>query len=304
MLVELPRGVFIEFELKIRHNHDSEFSRTVFMVGVAAHPGGPALPIDPGPTDPGPGVPPGGGGTPGGEAPGGAGGGGGTSSSGRADDLPYIPDPLPIDETPITEPVVVGLDLTRTAGYIFGYPGGTFGPQNNITRYEVAVIFHRLMEESDRQRFAQNPILLSDVSDGQWFSEAVGVLMAAGVLTGYPDGTFRGQNPITRAEFVTVASRFWGLNLDGSMSFSDVSAGHWAYNFILSAYNNGWVAGYPDGTFGINRNITRAEAVTIVNRMLRWEAGMLTDNVQLTFSDLTGDEWYYDAVMLAANGVR
>jgi len=305
MLIELPRGVYIEFELKIRHNHGSDFSRTLFRVGSTVHPGGPTGPTNPGG---GGGVPGGGGGAPGGGggAPegGGAGGGGGTPSGYRPDVLPDISTPQTAAEPPTTEPVAVSLDMTRTAGYISGYPGGTFEPQNSITRYEVAAIFYRLMSESDRQRFAQNPRFLSDVPDGEWFTEAVGVLLAAGVLTGYPDGTFRGHNPITRAEFVTVASRFWGLNLDGSMSFSDVPAGHWAYNFILSAYNNGWVTGYPDGTFGTNRNITRAEAVTIVNRMLGWEAEMLTDNIQLEFSDLTGDEWYYSAVMLAANGVR
>jgi len=297
MLLALPPGMFIEFELKIRHNHDSAFSRTLFMVGSTVHPGGPTAPIDPGnpvdPTDPG-------GGTPGGGGAGGV----GIFSNRNPDSLPDSADPLPTNESLVTESTTVVLDRTRTDGYILGYPDGTFKPQNSITRYEAAVIFYRLMSESDRQRFAENPQLLSDVPDGQWFTRAVGVLLAAEVLTGYPDGTFRGDNPITRAEFVTMVSRFWGLNAEGEMSFSDVSAGHWAYHFILSAYSSGWVYGYPDGTFGIDRNITRAETVTMVNRMLEWESGMLTDNIQREFSDVSGDEWYYDAVMLAANGIR
>jgi len=304
MFMQLPEDIFIEFELKIRHNHGSEFSRTLFMVGSTVPPGGPPDPTDP--ASPGGG----GGGNQGGSG-GGAGGGVepgiGVTGGGDGDSTDALPDTIVLpqaDEVPRDTSTTLGLDRSRTTGYISGYPDGTFRPQNSITRYEVAVIFYNLMYESDRQRFARNPQLLSDVPEGQWFSEAVGVLVAADVLTGYPDGTFRGQNPITRAEFVTVASKFWGLNLNGSMTFSDVSPNHWAYNFILSAYNNNWVSGYPDGTFGVNRNITRAEAVTVVNRMLEWEAGMLTDNIQREFSDLSGDEWFYDAVMLAANGIR
>ena len=180
MLLALPRGVFIEFELKIRYNYGSEFSRTLFHVGSTVHPGGPTMPPD-GPIDPGDPISPTG---PDGEAPGESGGGGAGFGGGTWDGRrPDVSDPLPAEEPPITEPITMVLDRTRTDGYIFGYPDGTFRPQNSITRYEAAVIFYRLMDESDRQGFAENSRLLRDVPDGQWFTDAVGVLLAARVLT-------------------------------------------------------------------------------------------------------------------------
>ena len=159
------------------------------------------------------------------------------------------------------------------------------------------------MPEADKQYYKENPKLLRDVSDGQWYSDAVACLVAAGVITGYEDGTFRGANEITRAEFVTIASRFEELDLSGDMPFSDVPAGHWAYDFVLSAYNYGWTSGYPDGTFGPNRNINRAEAVTFINNMMGWSGLTPPEGADVKFTDLTGDEWYYSQVVLSALGI-
>jgi hypothetical protein len=88
--------------------------------------------------------------------------------------------------------------------------------------------------------------------------------------------------------------------VSGNLPFSDVEEKHWAYDFILSAYNNGWISGYPDGSFGLNRMIQRAEAFTIANRLLGWKTHSTRDEKRPT--DLTGDEWYFQEVMLAVNG--
>lgn len=200
-------------------------------------------------------------------------------------------------------PTVPRLDKDRIEAYISGYPDGTFRAGNGITRYEAAMIFYALMPEADREYYKANAKLPDDAAAGQWYSEAVAGLVAAGVIAGYEDGSYKGGNEITRAEFVTIASKFGELNLTGGMPFSDVPDGHWAYDFIKSAYNDGWISGYPDGTFGIDRKITRAEAVTVVNKMMGWGDKTPPQNIKIHFADLKGDEWYFIQVTLAANGI-
>lgn len=203
---------------------------------------------------------------------------------------------------PVSQKPIPVLDSSGSTGYIQGYPDNTVRPDNNITRYEVASMFYKLVTNEDKAEYAGAVSVFSDVADDQWFSEAVGFLTAAGVLNGYEDGTFRGDNPITRAEFVKIVTKFGEMNPEGDMPFSDVPDDHWAYNYILSAYNNGWIQGYPDGTFGVDNFIIRAEAITIVNNLLGWDAA--SADVELSpFTDLTGEEWYYNDILLAANGL-
>ena len=148
-----------------------------------------------------------------------------------------------------------------------------------------------------------------DAQDGQWYSRAVGYLSAAGIISGYEDGEFKGDAPITRAEFVTVASKFGNAEASEINPYNDISPDHWAYDYIMTAYMNGWVSGYPDGSFGPDDNITRAEAFAIINRMLGWsaDAAQAYDEAlasESPFTDLRPDEWFFYDVLLAYIGKR
>ena len=155
-----------------------------------------------------------------------------------------------------------------TISYVSGYTDNSVKPRGNITRYETAVMFYNLVLDENKEAFEGVTIEFSDVEEGKWYSDAVELLSAAGILMGYEDGTFRGDATISRAEFATITSRFTGLLLDGELPFSDVPDGHWAYDYILTAYNNDWITGYTDGTFGPGKMIIRAEAFAITNRIL------------------------------------
>ena len=251
---------------------------------------------------------------PGGTTDGGGGGGGGSST------ILATPTPEP---TPGEEPgegeteggddgadgagtaVITGAPLIQLdaggEGYISGYPDNTVRADANVTRYEVATIFYRLAVDDAKESFAAEAGKFSDVAAGEWYTNAVGYLAAKGIILGYPDGTFKGDNAITRAEFVTIASKFSDLSPGSGIPFSDVAGDYWAYDYIATAYNNGWINGYPDGTFGPERNITRAETMVIVNNMLGWDADSVED-VETQFTDLAGDEWYYNQVLLAVFG--
>ena len=147
---------------------------------------------------------------------------------------------------------------------MFGYPAETFRADNAITRAEVAAILYRLQDTSGVNRSAQSSF--TDIASDAWYAEYVNVLASLGMVTGYPDGTFMPNQFITRAEFTTILVRFTGASDVSSVNmFNDLSTQHWAYTFIIQALANGWIAGYPDGTFRADDNITRAEAATIVN---------------------------------------
>jgi hypothetical protein len=107
---------------------------------------------------------------------------------------------------------------------------------------------------------------------------------------------------ITRAEFAAIASKFVEPDTSAALAFSDVSSSHWAYGAIQSAFSQGWISGYNDGTFKPDANITRAEAVIVLNRMLGWDASTAVAGSSKAFSDLQGNEWFYKDVIFAANG--
>lgn len=193
------------------------------------------------------------------------------------------------------------LDKSGLKGYISGYPDNTVRAANNITRYEAAVIFYNLIFNADKASYVNEATKFSDVEADKWYSAAVGYLVAAEILSGYPDGTFRGNNQITRAEFTTIATKFYESAPTDTISFLDVAESHWAYGFIRSAYSMGLIQGYPDGTFGPELSITRAEAFVIVNKLLGWDASSVAGG-KADFTDLTGSEWYYNDIILAVNG--
>jgi uncharacterized repeat protein (TIGR02543 family) len=185
--------------------------------------------------------------------------------------------------------------------YISGYPDGSVRPDNNITRSEAAAIFFRLIEADDKE--APLTASFSDVPIYGWYYQAVAYLQKHDVISGYPDGTFRPENPITRAEFAAIASRFDDLEINVPNVFNDVPAGHWAVGLINSAAAKGWVGGFPDGTFRPDEYITRAQAATLVNKMLnrRIQLQDIPEGV-FKYNDITPSHWGYCAIMEASVG--
>ncbi len=187
--------------------------------------------------------------------------------------------------------------------YIVGYPDGTVQPQGNITRAEVATIFFRMLTDDSRNEFWSQTNSYSDVSEGQWFNNAISTLANAGILSGYPDGTFRPNAPITRAEFTKIAASFFErVEYTIDNPFNDVDDDDWFYKFVMAAYEGGLITGYPEGDFRPNANISRAESVTIVNRTL--ERAPDADHFlkdMIVWPDNAENAWYYEAVQEATN---
>ena len=197
----------------------------------------------------------------------------------------------------------LGLNTTDHFAYIVGYGNGEVRPQNNITRAEVATIFFRLLTDDVRDENLTKTNRYSDVAATSWYNTAVSTLSSMGIITGYPDGTFRPNAAITRAEFAAIAARFDHDGDKTAAKFSDI-ANHWAKDEISIAYNNGWITGYPDGTFGPQRDITRAETMTLVNRVLNRQPETEEDllpNMTVWTDNANPKAWYYLAVQEATN---
>ncbi|WP_054252861.1 S-layer homology domain-containing protein [Neofamilia massiliensis] len=189
--------------------------------------------------------------------------------------------------------------------YMFGYPDWTFRPNNNMTRAEVTTMFARLLKNYPSTDRKYN-LPYGDVFESDWYYPAVGFMTENGIIKGYEDGTFRPNSPITRAEFATIASKFEELVGIEDRSFDDVPLDHWALVYINSAYARGWVKGYEDGSFRPDRNITRAEVVTVTNKMLNRYADedfVITHKYELIdFKDLDQSHWAYFNIMEATHG--
>ena len=203
----------------------------------------------------------------------------------------------------IPDDVPTGLNGDDHYAYIVGYPNGNVEPNGNITRAEVATIFFRLLTEKVRTANSTQSNSLSDVTRGQWFNHAVSTLSSMGIVKGHNDGTFAPNAPITRAEFAAIAARFDDKNTDTSSKFTDITS-HWAKNEIGIAANKGWINGYPDGTFRPNQYITRAEAMTLVNRVLNRlpeNSSDLLDSMIKWPDNSDASQWFYLAVQEATN---
>ena len=213
----------------------------------------------------------------------------------------HHPRPKPTVE--IEDDDALGLNTTDHFAYIVGYGNGEVRPQNNITRAEVATIFFRLLTDDVRDENLTKTNRYSDVAPTAWYNTAVSTLSSMGIITGYPDGTFRPNAAITRAEFAAIAARFDSNGDKTTAKFSDIAT-HWAKDEISIAYNNGWINGYPDGTFGPQRDITRAETMTLVNRVLNRQPETENDLLpnMVTWTDNANpNAWYYLAVQEATN---
>ena len=195
------------------------------------------------------------------------------------------------------------LNTKDHVAYIIGYTDGTVRPNGNITRAEIATIYFRLLTEENREQFWSTENGFADVNANDWFNLAVSTLDNAGVIVDVKDGNFRPNDSITRAELAVMAAQF--CKVTGKLpkaSFSDLDKDYWAYDEIALIEYAGWINGYPDGTFRPDNTITRAEAMTIINRMLERaveEENML--NGMMSFVDCPSSEWFYEAVQEATN---
>ena len=186
--------------------------------------------------------------------------------------------------------------------YVVGYSDSTVRPNANISRAEVATIFFRLLKADIRDGNLTADNGFSDVSDGQWHNKAISTMAKLGIVKGRRADRFDPDASITRAEFAAICARFSTKPVENSGSFSDIS-GHWAENEIERAAAFGWISGYPDGTFRPDARITRAEAMTMINRVLcrmpQSESDLLDSMV--TWPDNKPSDWHYLAVQEATN---
>lgn len=202
----------------------------------------------------------------------------------------------------IADPDVTGvsdmLDTLNHKAYISGYPDGTFGREDGITRAEVATIVYRLLLDTDVELAT-----FSDVESGTWYYDAVSTLAGLGILQGYQDGTFRPNNPITRAEFATIVTRFTkAVDVQYTTTFSDVNEDNWFYDAVNLAAYYGWISGYGDGTFKPTNSINRTEAVKIVNGMLGRiaDTSAIDGGLGTRFPDVMPGFWGYYHIVEAA----
>ena len=209
---------------------------------------------------------------------------------------------------PVTEPeeefVPKWLNTEDHYAYIVGYEDGTIKPNNDITRAEVATIFFRLLTDNARERYWSTTNDFSDVAAESWYNNAISTLSNMGIINGYEDGTFKPNAPITRAEFTAIATRFFDYEAEYDGAFNDVSARAWYADYVQAAVDMGLVDGYPDGGFHPDAYITRAEACTIVNRVLHrvpHEDHLLAESVMNTWPDNPKSAWYYEDMQEATN---
>lgn len=197
-----------------------------------------------------------------------------------------------------------GLNKTDHIAYLTGYPNNTVRPEGYITREETAMIFYRLLDEQSRMRYETGTHPFPDVAQNRWSSRAVATLASAGILRGHSNRRFEPGTYITRAEFAAIAARFDSDAYSGENLFSDI-AGHWAANEINHAAQKGWVEGDQNGRFRPEDSITRAEAVTLINRALGrtpQTADDLLPNMHRFKDNADTGKWYYLAIQEAVNG--
>ena len=186
--------------------------------------------------------------------------------------------------------------------YVIGYPDGAVRPQGNITRAETATIFFRLLKDAVRDGNLLTSNAYQDVASSYWANTAVSTMTGLGILQGRDSATFDPNAPITRAEFAAICARFDTGKSSGTQTFSDIR-GHWAQDYIERAAELGWVKGFEDGSFRPNDRITRAQAMTMINRVLNRlpedASDLLPD--MLVWPDCKPGDWFYLAVQEATN---
>lgn len=205
---------------------------------------------------------------------------------------------------------IVILPAMEHKAYIVGYDDGTFRPDGDMTRAEAAAIFARLISE-EKDETASGKATFTDIAGSAWYAAEVGYLEKYGIIGGYEDGTFRPDAPVTRAEFTAMTVRYYGLFHEvkypaNTTKYADVSNSYWAVKDITFATNEKWLNGYADGSFRGDSNITRAEVVTVANRVMGRtpDKEYINDNLAALnkFTDLKNNShWAYYDIMEAAN---
>jgi hypothetical protein len=217
----------------------------------------------------------------------------------RAEEAAAEAAAAPDATSPLTQDM---LNKSDHFAYVGGYPEGDVRPENNITRAEAGMIFYRLLKDAVREYAYVETGHFSDVLPGDWHSTAISTMANLKILNGDGDGAFRPDDFITRAEFAAIVARFDSDVYSGANKFDDL-AGHWAAEPVNRSADKGWVTGYEDGTFMPEQYIIRAEAMTIINRVLERdkvrESGMADDMVH--WPDNLPSNWYYAAVQEATN---
>ena len=205
---------------------------------------------------------------------------------------------------------IIILPAVEHKAYIVGYEDGTFRPDGDMTRAEAAAIFARMVSEEKDEKISGNHFF-TDISKNAWYADYIGYLAKYDIIKGYEDGTFKPDAPVTRAEFTAMTVRYYDLFNEvkypaNTTKYTDVTGSYWAVKDISFATSEKWLNGYADGSFKPDTNITRAEVVTVVNRMTGRTADKeyINDNLSVLnkFTDLKNNtHWAYYDIMEAAN---
>ncbi len=198
----------------------------------------------------------------------------------------------------------IGLNYTDHFAYMIGYNDGTVRPDGNITRAEVATILYRLMTPETRAKFQSTTSTLSDVKSDMWFNKEVCTLVKAGIITGYPDGTFRPDANVTRAEFSAMIARVFSVSYVGNNTFEDIN-GHWAEKYLNLLAKLGILKGDGNGNANPDAYLTRAQTAAMSNRLV----GRNSTNSSMsscadpitTWPDVNNSSWYYADILEATN---
>lgn len=201
-----------------------------------------------------------------------------------------------------TEAAVPALFTDDHYAYIVGGPDGTVRPNDSMTRAGVATIFFRLLKDSVRDANLLTGCTYTDVPDGHWANTAISTMTGLDIVRGYDAAAFGPGDPITRAQFAAICARFDTGKSNGSRTFSDIE-GHWAKAYIERAAELGWISGFQDGTFRPDAYITRAQAVTMINRMLNRVPEDPSDLLpgMNVWPDCGPGDWFYLAIQEATN---
>ena len=186
--------------------------------------------------------------------------------------------------------------------YVVGYEDGCVRPNGLISRAETSSIFFRLLKDSVRDSKLLTTNTYADVPSDHWANTAISTMTGLGIVQGYNSTTFEPSAPITRAQFAAICARFDTGKSSGTQTFTDIK-GHWAEKYIERAAELGWIKGFEDGTFRPDTYITRAQAMTMINRVLNRipeETSDLLSSMNV-WPDCTSNDWFYLAVQEATN---
>jgi len=212
--------------------------------------------------------------------------------------MPQVIDVKAAGENDSSVASVPKLNENYSGAYMQSYDDGNFHPDNDMTRAEAAVMFARLLVNNEAVPYKG---MFSDVPAGAWYAQAVELLATDGIIMG-DNGVFNPDAPITRAEFAAIIARFENLNSTNSAMFSDVPIGSWYFESVNFVASQGWVKGYDDSTFRPDDNISRAEVVTIMNRILGRQFNGNQANLK-QFSDVPTNYWAYGDIEVATNRI-